>query len=198
VQPDAELDTWRRQWQSHDAVPRDLRRRVEREIRMARVGVVLAVAVTVIFGFGVPTWAILSRRVDVGVLAVGVWGFITINWMVAWSLTRGASKPVATTTAAFLDFSVLSCRRHHQAIVAAAVLYAAFLLFVLAWKYHELAQQTSLAFWPFLTSASNMAVWGITAALAVLAIWRRRKLNRELRNLLRLREQLENSRLRNV
>jgi hypothetical protein len=194
VQPDTELETWRRHWQAHDAVPQDLRQRVEREIRRARFGVAAAVAVTVIFGVGVPIRAILSRRADDVVLAIGVWVFIAINWIVSWSLSRGASKPAAATTASFLEFSLLSCRRHHQAITAAAILYAAFLTFVLAWNYHDVAQRTPVGLWAFLTSPPNMVVWGITAGLAVLAVWRRRKLEREWQNLLRLREQLEESR----
>jgi hypothetical protein len=49
---DPELDTWRRQWQAREAVPEELRRRVEREVRSARYALVLPLAVTVLFGGG--------------------------------------------------------------------------------------------------------------------------------------------------
>jgi hypothetical protein len=191
VQPDTELETWRRQWQAQEGVPLDLRQRVEHEIRMGRLGLVGAIAVTVSFGLGVPAWAIVSHRADVAVLAAAVWVFIAINWTVSWSLGRGVSRPVATTAAVFLDFSILSCQRRHRTIAAASVLYVAMLTFNLAWLYQS--QPMPLGVWPFLTSRQVAWVFVITAALAVFALWRRRKLERELSNLLTLRRQLEAS-----
>jgi uncharacterized membrane protein YbhN (UPF0104 family) len=188
VQPDTELETWRRQWQAQDGVPLDLRQRVEHEIRMGRLGLVGAIAVTVSFGLGIPAWAFVSRRADVAVLAAAVWVFIAINWTVSRSLGRGVSRPVATTAAAFLDFSILSCQRRHRSIAAASVLYAAMLTFNLAWVYQ--AQPMPLGVWLFLTREVAW-VFVITAALAMFALWRRRKLERELSNLLTLRRQLD-------
>lgn len=117
--------------------------------------------------------------------------FIVISWTVSWSLGRGVWKPVATTTAAFLDFSILSCQRRRRAVAAASVLYAAMLTFNLAWVYQ--AQPMPLGIWVFLTSRRVAIVSVITAALAVLALWSRRRLERELQNLLNLRRQLEGS-----
>lgn len=189
MKPDIELETWRRQWQAQDGVPPDLRRRVERDIRLRRVAVMSAVAVTVIFGCGVPAWAVVSRRADVAVLAAAVWIFIAINWAVSRRLHRGLSGPVAATTAAFLDFSILTCQRHRRAIAAAAVLYAVMLTFNLSWIY--LAQPTPIGIGAFLTSTRVVIVFAITVALAALAVWRRRKAGRELQSLLDLRRQVE-------
>jgi hypothetical protein len=65
------------------------------------------------------------------------------------------------------------------------------LTFNLAWTYQ--AEPMPLGVWPFLTSRRVAVVFVITAALALLAWWSRRKLEGELRNLLTLRRQLEAS-----
>jgi hypothetical protein len=191
VQPDTELETWRRQWQAQEVVPHHLRQRVEREIRRERISFAAEIAVTVVFGLAAPAWAIISRRADVAVLAAAVWVFIVIAWIVSRGLGRGVSKPVAATTAAFLDFSILSCQRRHQAITASALLYAAFLVFMLAWKYYELAGGMPLDVWTYLQSWRVAVVCGITAALGALAVRHRLRLEREIRNLSTLRRQLE-------
>ncbi len=66
MEPDTELGTWRRQWQSGDVIPSGLQQRVEREtrhIRRARYG---EIAVTVIMGGGATAWALISQRWIVG------------------------------------------------------------------------------------------------------------------------------------
>lgn len=184
MQPDTELETWRRQWQAQAGPSPDLRRRVQRDIRLRRLGLMAAVAVTAIFGLGVPAWAMVSRRADVAVLAGAVWVFIAINWAVSWRLDRGLSGPAATTTAAFLDFSILNCQRKRRAIAAASVLYAAMMTFNLTWIY---LAQTSVGISAFLTSPRVVIAFAVTVALAVLAVRHRRKASRELQNLLDLR-----------
>lgn len=192
MQPDIELETWRGQWQSQETVPPDLQRRVEREIRLARVSVLVAVIVTFAFGIGVPAWAVTSRRTDVMVLAIGVWVFIVVSWIVSLRLGGAAgARPVAATTAAFLQFSIVGCERRRQAIAAAAALYVTMLAFVLAWKYHESIQHAPIDLWTFLTSPPILNVWGITLALALSAAWWRHRLGGNLRTLRELRHQLE-------
>jgi hypothetical protein len=181
MEPDTELDTWRRQWQAQDVVPEDLRRRVERELRWKRVEGLMSILVTLVFGLGVPAWAIVSRRVDVAVLAVAVWIFIGINWMVSWSLGRGISKPDASTTRSFLDFSILSCQRRRRAIAAASVLYAGMLIFNLLWVYQARAAPPGVL--AFLISGPVAIVAAVTVVLASMAVRRRRQLERELDNL---------------
>jgi len=43
---DTELDMWREQWQSETAIPADLRRKVERQSRAMKLGVINAILVT--------------------------------------------------------------------------------------------------------------------------------------------------------
>jgi hypothetical protein len=187
MEVDIELERWRRQWQSAPAdLHADLRQRVARSVRMAWIGLTLSVMVTVVFGVGLPIRAIGSGRLDVAVLAVGVWVMLIAAWATSIRLSRGTWRPAADTTAAFLEFSVLSCRRRRQSIAAAAVLYVVLLAFVMTWKYHALSRQAPLDPCSFLTSEFNIVVWLVTLALALLALWRRRVLQRELDNLLRL------------
>jgi hypothetical protein len=195
VQPDTELETWRRQWQAQDTVPLDLKQRVQREIRMRRLGLLAATIVTATFGLGIPAWAVLSRRMDVAVLACAVWMFIAISWAISWRLGGGASKPVAATTAAFLDFSIESCQRQRRGIAAAGGLYVAMLAFNLAGVYHAEPQGMQPGVWEFLTSRRIAILAAITIVLAVTGVWRRRTLARRLQNLMTFRRQLESSRV---
>jgi hypothetical protein len=191
VQSDPELETWRREWQAQNLIPVDLAERVDREIRVQRYGVALALLVSAAFGITVPVWAVVSGRPEVAVLAAAVWLFIALNWIVSWRLGRGLSRPPARTTAAFLEFSILSCQRRRQAIVAASVLYAVMLVFNLTWIYQ--AQLGAPGLWPFLTSARVLGAFAITGFLAGLAVWNRRRLGRQLDNLLRLRRLLDSN-----
>ena len=183
MQPDTELETWRRQWQAHHHVPADLQRRVEREIRHAKRGLRAAIAVTVFFGVGVPLRAFLTRQPDDIVFAIGVWVFIALTWVVSLRITRGASQPAAATTAAFLEFSILSCRRHLAGISAGAVLYVIFLAFIVGLNYLEASRETPIGVWAYLARPSNLVVWGVTAAIGAVAAWKWALLRRELQNL---------------
>ena len=193
---DTELDTWRKQWQARDDVPPDLRRSVERGTRHLRRGLVSEIAVTVVMGGGSAAWALLSQRVDALVLTTGIWVFIVIAWVRSMTLRRNLWKPVAETNAAFLDLSILRCRRGLQAITAQAALYVMILAFDLTWiYYYERRVETAVHdSWSFLISGGNLVVWGVTAALAVVAVLYRRRLCRELHNLLELRHQLQDQR----
>jgi hypothetical protein len=187
MQPDPELETWRRQWQADRTVPPDLQRRVAREIRGAKRGMWIAIGVTLFFGVGVPLKASLGGRPEDAVLAIGVWIFIVLTWITSLRITRGASKPAAATTAAFLDFSILSCRRHLAEITAAATLYLVLLAFIVWLNYRESSPQASIELRVYLTSWRYLVIWAVTAVLGVFALWRRQMLRRELRNLLEIR-----------
>ena len=185
---DVELQSWQRQWQAVDEVPGDLQQRVRRQVRSARIGLVVSILVTIAFGIGVPAWAVVSQRTDVVVLAVGEWLVIVVAWIASLTLSKGTWQPVGQTTTAFLEFSILSCRRNRQAIAAAAVLYVVQLSFVMTWNYFALSRQAPLDLWTFLALDRNIIVWLVTLALGVLALWRRRVLKQELDNLLKLRK----------
>ena len=189
MQPDPELETWRRQWQAHQSVPADLQRRVEREIRDAKRSLMAAIAVTVVFGVWVPLRAILSRRPDDIVLAIGVWVFIALAWAVSLRIRRGASQPAAATTAAFLEFSILSCRRHLAGIWAGAVLYVIFLTFIVGSNYFGASREAPIGVWTYLVRPPNLVVWGVTATIGAVAAWKWRMLRRELQNLQELQKQ---------
>lgn len=191
MQLDSELDTWRRQWQAQGDVPADLKRRVERELRRRRWGLAAQMVVTVVFGGGTAIWAILSERPAIVLLAAVVWVVVVVGWIVAFRLEKGAGRPAAATTAAFLDFSILRCRARLQGIMASAVLYPIFLTFMLGWTYY--ASGTQGPVWTYLTSPRALIILAISLALGVLA-WRRyRALTRELENVLALRQQLDES-----
>jgi hypothetical protein len=177
---DPELDTWRHQWQAQDAVPAGVRRRVERDVLAMRLGFLSAVAVTVIFGGGTAAWAILSGEAEIVILAVATWVFIVVTWVVALTIEGGLGqrKPASATTAAFVDFSITRRVATRRAIVAAAVLYAAFAAFMLSWRFRYPAGEAPTDVWSYL--AAVWIFWTITALLAVLAVWRWRALGREL------------------
>ena len=189
--PDTELQAWREAWQAQEMVAPGLRERVAREIRRRRLGFAGALVVTLVFGIGIPAWAIVSRRADVAVLALAVWAFLAIAWGVSWNLSRGLWKPVAATTAAFLEFSILSCERRRQGIVAGSVLYAVILTFNLSWVYQTAPAAPGVA--AFLLSGRVIVIWAITAGVAALALWNWRWLGRERQTLVRLRGELERS-----
>ena len=185
---DPELDTWRHQWQARDAMPADVRRRVERDIRWMRLSYLSAVAVTVIFGGGTTAWALVSGDADIAVVAVATWVFIAVTWAVSLTIEGGPGqwKPASTTTAAFLEFSIARRIGARRGIVAAAVLYAAFSAFMLTWRFQNPAGEAPTDVWSYL--AARWIFWTITALLAVVAVWRWRALGREVKVLRDLRQ----------
>src|SRR5262245_10590562 len=100
---DPELKTWRRQWQTDEVIPPDLRDRVERETRNLRRARYASIAVTLVMGGGSAGWAVVSQRPIAVALAIGVWFFIAVAWVISLGLSRDILKPSADTTAAFLD-----------------------------------------------------------------------------------------------
>jgi len=121
--------------------------------------------------------------------------FIGITWATSIQLDRmrGSSKPLAETIAAFLEFAIHNCRVRRQGIAVAAAVYAGFFSFAVAWKYRQLAVEMPLDVGTYLTSGRVMTQCAITAVLAVIALGRRRRLNRELHHLTTLRQRLGRS-----
>jgi hypothetical protein len=64
------------------------------------------------------------------------------------------------------------------AIVAAAVLYAAFATFILAWRFQNPVGEAPTDAWSYLSA--RWIFWTITALLLVAAVWRWRALSGEL------------------
>jgi len=190
MEADVELDSLRRLWQARAPAVPDMRERVERDTRRMRWFVAGDIAVTVVFGGGSLAWAALSRRTDVLVLAIGVWLFIAIASTLAFLLRRGAWTPAAATTTAFLDLTILRCRRRREAVAVQAVLYVMILGFDLTWIYFATPRPVAGAL-AFLTSGAILWVWAITAVLGVAAVKYRQKLTRELAALTELRREID-------
>ena len=185
---DIELESWRRHWQTASSVPPDLRSRVERETRWMRRFVVTEIIVTMVFGGGSVAWVVASRRTDALVLAIGIWAFIAVAWAISFVLRLDAWAPATLSTAAFLDLSILRCRRRREAVIAQSVLYAMILAFDLAWIYFGRTEHASEGVVSFLTSSGVAWICLVTAVLAVAALRQRQKLARELETLTSLRK----------
>ena len=193
MEPDPELNTWRSQWQTDEVIPPDLRQRVERETRSLRHQLYGSSAVTVIMGGGAAGWALVSQRPIVVALAIGVWFFIAVAWVVAIGLRRDIVSPSADTTTAFLDLSIRRCRRRLHALVAQALLYVAITAFDLVWIYHYQTETRPMDAQTFLTSGPMLVTWAVLAVPVAIGVWYRGRLGNELQNLLLLRKQFDQS-----
>lgn len=137
---DAELTVWRRQWAAqsdprNDAdLARDLKRRVTRESRLMKVGLIAPILVTIGIGSALIGRTLsLASAADI-VLAAEVWLFIVITWIGCLWLARGTWRPLGETTAAFVDLSIRRCRSNLRGATFGAWLYVGQLLFMLLWK----------------------------------------------------------------
>jgi hypothetical protein len=187
METDLELEAWRRDWRAESSPPLDLRARVERDTRRMHWAVAAEVLVTVVYGLGSLGWAVVSRRPEALALSIGVWTFIAIAWTISLVLRRGAWAPVTSTTAAFLELSILRCRRKREAIFGMAVLYVLILAFDLAWISAVRGRWAPSDLRILLITGGMVWVWPITLALGALAAWQRRRLRRELATLTRIR-----------
>lgn len=189
VELDPELARWQAVWHAQQVIAEDLAQRVKRDTRRMQWGVVAEFLVTLLMGGGSVGWAIVSRRTDVAVLAVGIWLVIAIAWTISLVLRRGAWQPSTATAAAFVEISILRCERRLQGIVAQAILFGPILAFDLVWLY--VARQES-SVWTFLARPLVVAIaGGGTLVAGGAALWYRRRLRRELNRLVMLRAELE-------
>ena len=128
---DGELERWRQQWQNRsdsavDAVAVErLRRQVLRETRWSKLALIVPMLVTV-GGGGAVVWRALrtGQTLDL-LLAVESWLFIIAVWVVSLWIARGTWRPLADTTAAFIDVSM----RRRQANIRGCALGASFYVF---------------------------------------------------------------------
>jgi hypothetical protein len=176
---DAELETWRREWQSETPVPADLRRRVERQSRWLKIGIAADILVTVAIGGGVTALAARAPRQEMLLLAAATWTFVAAAWAFRIATTRGLWAPAAIDTAAFVDLSVRRCRAQLQATVFGAALYVCELAFCMGWIYRHVAPRPPLLPWLF-GSVFNGLVWLASLAFFVSLAWYRRKKRTEL------------------
>jgi hypothetical protein len=182
---DFELERWQRHWRTQETVPPDLANAVESGTRKMRRGVFAEIVVTMIMGGGALGWAVVSRRPDVIVLAIAVWFFIAIAWTASTLLRRGVGQPLTATTSAFVEISILRCRRNLQAIWIQAALYIVTLTFDFVWLYFYLRESSVREL--LMRPPSLVALLVVTPLLAAAAMWYRRRLLRQLKNLTALK-----------
>ncbi len=186
---DAELENWRREWQTADAVPLDLRKSVARQTRMMRLGVLGDVLVTVAMGGGTTWWAVSSRQPDVALLAAATWVFIAIAWAFALAVNAGRWEPSALDTKAFLDLSIGRCRARLATVKFGACLAVCEIAFGLGWAYRYSSQRKPVLPWLLFSSIPIDFVWAFAAAFFCLLVWYRRKKKAELDYLLQVRQE---------
>jgi len=186
---DSELESWRREWQTADAVPLDLRKSVERQTRAMRFGVLGDVVVTLVMGGGTTWWAVASRQADVALLAAATWVFIAVAWAFGLAVNAGRWEPAALDTKAFLDLSISRCRARLATVKFAACLAVSEIVFGLVWVYRHSSQRPPVLRWLLFSSVPMDFVWAFAAAFFCLLIWYRRKKKAELDYLLQVRQE---------
>lgn len=188
---DVELEIWREQWQAQTAVPVNLRRSVERQSRLMKIGLLADTVVTVVMGGGATAWAFLSSEPGVGLVAVATWLFLAAAWIFVLTANRGLWAPSALDTAAFVDLSVRRSRSALTTTWFAGGLFLCEVAFGLGWAYkHSVHGHTPLGSWLLFSSLRIDIVWICTIAFFGAMVWYRRKKRAELASLLRLGEEM--------
>jgi hypothetical protein len=137
---DGELESWRRQWQGGaapaadaDAIER-LRRSVARDNFWSKWGLIFPILVVVWSGATTVLPALRSGQALGVLLGVETLVLIVVLWAVALWLARGTWRPLADTTAAFIDVSIRRRIAYIRGAIVGACLYVAqfaFLVIVL-------------------------------------------------------------------
>jgi hypothetical protein len=192
---DVELEDWRRQWQSRsesaaeaDAVER-LRRRVLLETRWNKIGLIAPILVTLVVGGGIVLRALRTGQAIDVLLAVEAWIFIVVIWVGCLWIARGTWRPLADTTAAFIDISIRRREANLRGATFGACLYVVQVAFIAL----ALGAASPTGIVSVLTSGSMIVVgWiGVPGGLAAL-YWFRRRQRADLERLRELKRQLQN------
>jgi len=190
---DVELESWRRQWQSRSepAVDADvielLRRRVLRETRSNKLMLVWPILVTILVGGWITSRALRTGQgLDV-LLAIEGWIFIVVMWAGCMWIARGTWRPLADTTAAFVEVSIRRGEANLRGATFGACAYVVQVLFVVL----ALGVASPVGFGPLLTSVYVIVTgWiGVPVGLVVLG-WFRRRQRADLARLRELERQL--------
>lgn len=189
---DMELEVWRQEWQSEATIPPDLRRKVERQSRLMKVGFVADALVTVVMGGGTTAWAAFSSKPEITLVAVATWLFLAVAWAFVLTVNRGLWAPSALDAAAFMDISVRRCQTTLATIWFAVGLFLSEVAFGLSWSYiQSVDPREPLLNWLWFSSWRIDFVWLCTLAFFGGVLWYRRKKQAELACLLRLREEMD-------
>jgi hypothetical protein len=140
---DLELETWRREWRTSTEPLPELKRKIRRQ-NLQTIAAVLAICVCLAFS---TAEALRTRSSFMAGLAAGIAFTSVILGGYTWWVRRGAWKPAAQTTSAYLE---LSCKR---AVAKARTirfsfyfLLAAILLFAIlfAWNWRAFSPREAL------------------------------------------------------
>jgi len=185
---DLELEAWREQWQApvEEPIPAELRRKVERQSRLMKIGLVCDALVTLVIGGGSTAWAVMSRDPGMALVAVASWLFLAAAWMFVIVANRGIWEPTAVDAATFLDLSVRRCQAALTGVWFAATLFVAEIVFGLSWAYLHMEGRPPIARWLLFGSVRIDIVWLCTIVFFAALVWYRSRKRRELAQLLNL------------
>ena len=157
---DIELEVWREQWQVDPVVPPNLRRSVERQSSLMRIGLIGDCVVTVVMGGGTTLWAVRSPGTGMGLVAAATWCFLAVAWIFALVSKRGLWAPSALDTASFVDLSIRRCRVALATTWFGAGLFVAEVAFGLGWIYkHSSPTAQTFLSWLWFSSLRIDIVW---------------------------------------
>jgi hypothetical protein len=194
VSNDVELEKWRRQWQGGagtesraDEVER-LRRRVTSETRWLKLGLIGPIFVTFGVGGGTILIALLTGWTVHLVIAIETWIFIAVCWIGSLWLARGTWRPLAETTAAYVDVSIRRRESYTRGATFCVCLYVFQLVFVAL----VVGSFMNLGIIGVLTSPQMIVIGWIGLPLVLVgAYWFRRRQRAQLERLLELKRQLQ-------
>lgn len=191
---DVELEGWRRQWQSRADAGVDagaveaLRRRVLRETHSLKLNLAWPILVTLVVGGWITLRALRTAQTLDVVLAIEAWIFIVVIWTGCLWITRGTWRPLADTTAAFVDISIRRREANLRGLVFGACLYVAQLAFAVL----ALGAASPSGIVPVLTSSYIIVVGWIGVPCGLVALfWFRRRQRADLERLRELKRQLQ-------
>jgi hypothetical protein len=191
---DVELQNWRQQWQSRpesadtaDAVER-LRNRVLRETRWLKVSLIAPILVTLVIGGGMTLRALRSEQPLDVLFAIETWVFIVVTWVGCLWIASGTWRPLADTTAAFVDVSIRRREANVRGAIFGVCLYVGQLVFVLV----ALGAPSPGGLVALLTSSFVMVAGWIGVPVGVsIAYWFLRRQRADLEHLRELKRQLQ-------
>lgn len=187
MKPDAELENWRVDWQSESAAPLDLRRKVQRQSRLMKVGLAGDILVTIVIGGGATVLAVRSALPDAVVLAIATWSFLAAAWTFVLRASRGTWSHSGMDAAGFLDLAIRRCRRSLAAVWFAGSLFLIEIVFCVGWVYRHLPQPRP-PLWAWLFGFMDW-IW-VGSLLFFWALrWYRNRKRAELRYLLDARRE---------
>ena len=186
-------ENWRRVWQgrSESAVDEDaverLRRRVLRETSSIKLGLIAPILVTLGVGGHVVWRARTGQAFDV-FLAAETWLFIVVVWVGSLWIARGTYRPLADTTAAFVDVSI----RRREANLRGATFGACLYVFQLVFLVLAMARASPAGIASVLTSNAVIVLGGVGVPTGLAALyWFRRRQRADLERLRELKRQLQ-------